>query len=347
MTRNGRRPTLRDIADRVGVSEAAASFALNGKPGLSEETRRRVLEVVEELDWRPSHAARALSGAKAQTIGLAIARPATASDAELFFMRLMTGLQSALGPAQFGLLIQIVDDIDDEVEMYRRWHAERRVDGVIVVNLRAHDPRPQLLADLEMPAVLAGGPYPTGLIPSASIDDGAAMHAVLRHLHDEGHDRVTYLCGAPDIVHVRRRIEAFESTLMDGTFDGEFRPTAFTARAAEEAVIALLSSDRAPTAVICDNEVLAVSVELTARNRGLRVPHDLAIVSCEDGPICEAMSPPLTALHRDTEGFGADAASMLLRIISGHEAESAQETVPGLVVRGSTVLQESSTAARG
>lgn len=345
MARNSKRPTLRDIATRVGVSEAAASFALNGKPGISEETRRRVLEVVEELGWRPSHAARALSGAKAQTIGLAIARPATTSDAELFFMRLMTGLQAVLGPAQYGLLIQIVEDIDDEVEIYRRWHSERRVDGVVLVDLRAGDPRPQLLTDLGMPAVLAGGPDPTGLVPSVSIDDGAAMHAVLRHLHDLGHDRVAYLCGAQDLLHVRRRIEAFQSALMDGTFAGEYRPLEFTARAAEAAAIALLTDDQAPTAVICDNEVLAVSVELTARNRGLRIPDDLAIVSCEDGPICEAMSPALTALHRDTEGFGSDAATLLLRIIMGREAESAQETVPGLVVRGSTVRERGAVLA--
>lgn len=340
MARNGKRPTLRDIATRVGISEAAASFALNGKPGISEDTRRRVLEVVEELGWRPSHAARALSGAKAQTIGLVIARPATASDAELFFMRLMTGLQSVLGPAQYGLLIQIVDGLDGELEMYRRWDSERRVDGVVMVDLRAEDPRPRLLSDLGMPAVLAGGPDPTGIIPSVSIDDGAAMDTVLRHLRERGHDRVAYLCGSQDLLHVRRRIEAFQRVLADGAFSGEVRPTEFTAHAAEAAANALFAGESAPTAIICDNEVLAVSVELTARKRGLRIPDDLAIVSCEDGPICEAMSPALTALHRDTEGFGSDAAALLLRIIAGGEEESSQETVPCLVVRGSTVRSD-------
>ena len=90
------RARIEDIAQRVGVSKGAVSFALNGKPGVSEATRQRVLAVAEELDWGPNSAARALSGAGTSVIGLVIARPAKTLGIEPFFAELTSGIQAAL-----------------------------------------------------------------------------------------------------------------------------------------------------------------------------------------------------------------------------------------------------------
>lgn len=347
MRKPDKRPTLRDIADSVGVSETAASFALNGRPGISEATRRKILDKVEEMGWRPSHAARTLSGAKSHTVGLVLplrgtseeaAVEASSDDSEVFFMRLMSGLQSVLGPAQLGLLVRMVETPEEELDVYRQWDGERRVDGVVLVDLRTEDVRPALLGDMGMPAVLAGGPDPANRIPSVSIDDGEAMRMVLDHLQDRGLDRVAYLCGPRDLVHVGRRVDSFTAARQEGRFDGEVVATDLTALAAERAIAQLLSRDDQPTAIICENEVVAVSVELALRARGHRVPHDVAIVSCEDGPVCEAMRPPLTALHRDTTRFGAEVARALLGIIGGEEPRSAEQRVPELIVRGSTAV---------
>jgi len=331
-----KRPTLRDIAQRVGVSETAASFALNGKPGISEDVRRRVLEVVEELDWRPSYAARLLSGAASQSVGFLLPAAATSVDSELFFMRLMTGMQTALSPAQYGLLVQVAENVDDEIEVYRRWHSDRRVDGVVLINLLEDDPRPDAINELGLPAVLAGGPDPTGRITSISIDDGAAMRVVLDHVHQLGHTKVAYVCGDQKLLHVQRRVAAFEAvrrTLFD---TGQVVSTAYTSQAAARATDSILGQSPAPTAIICDNEVLAVAVSVTATAMGLRVGEDLTVLSCEDSPVCEAMHPPISALHRDTHGFGADVASQLLNLIAGRELVSTQEQVPELFVRGSS-----------
>ncbi|MFC7465073.1 LacI family DNA-binding transcriptional regulator [Brachybacterium sp. GCM10030252] len=336
---------MRDIAESVGVSETAASFALNGRPGISEATRKKILDRVEEMGWRPSHAARTLSGAKSGTVGLVLplrtashgdAGETPADDSEVFFMRLMVGLQSVLGPAQLSLLMRMVETPDDELEVYRQWDGERRVDGVVLVDLRAEDARPALLDELGMPAILAGGPDPEARIPSVSIDDGAAMAAVLDHLQQQGLHRVAYLCGPPELVHVSRRIEAFTAARRGGRLTGEVVATDLTASAAERATVQLLEGPERPAAIICENEVVAVSVELALRSRGHHVPGDVAIVSCEDGPVCEAMRPPLTALHRDTARFGAEVARELLGIIGGQEPRSAEQRVPELIVRGST-----------
>ncbi len=340
MGATGKRPTLRDIAARVGVSETAASFALNGRPGISDETRRRVLAVVDELGWRPSYAARALSGAESQSVGLVLSQGPGGEDSEVFYMRLMTGMQSVLGRTQRGLLIQTAQTLEEEVEVYRRWHGERRVDGVVLVNLHADDPRPRAVVDLGLPAVLAGGPDPEGLVPSVSIDDSAAMTLVLDHVRELGHRRIAYVCGPQDLLHIRRRVEAFNARL--GPLDvGRVVSTDFSSDEASRATVALLEGAAAPTAIVCDNEVLAVSVALTLRNLGLSIPEDVAVVSCEDSPVCEVLRPAITALHRDTHGFGVDVAQHLLGILAGEPPVSSQEQTPELLVRGSTVPEPS------
>jgi DNA-binding LacI/PurR family transcriptional regulator len=101
-----------DLLARV-PEETAASFALNGKPGVSEETRRRVLAVVEELQWTPNHAAQVLSGARSMTIGLAVARSVQDVGSELFFLRLITGMHTVLSARRYGLLFQVAESVED------------------------------------------------------------------------------------------------------------------------------------------------------------------------------------------------------------------------------------------
>ncbi len=338
MTTEGRRAKLRDIAERVGISEAAASFALNGKPGVSDATRRRVLRVAEELNWSPHHAARVLTGAGTCTVGLVIARSAYDVGSELFFHRLMTGMQAVLSPRRYALLFQVVDSVAEEIEIYRRWRHETRVDGVALVDLRRDDPRPAAVAELSLPAIIAGGPDPQGLVPSVSIDDAAAMTTVVAHLKDMGHDQVAYLSGAASMLHIHQRITAFENAGADlGLRACRVRSTDFSAAQGDAVTEAVLRDGSRPTALIYDNEVLAVAGLGAIRRLGLRVPADVAVVVWEDTPVCTAVEPALTALQRDAAGFGADVAERLLKVLTGEPVTDYEERVPTLLARASTL----------
>ncbi|WP_435107244.1 LacI family DNA-binding transcriptional regulator [Nocardiopsis synnemataformans] len=330
------RPTLRDIAARVGVSETAASFALNGRPGVSEETRQRVLAVVEELQWTPNHAAQALSGARAMTVGLAITRTVQSVGSEQFFMNLMSGMHTVLSARRYGLLFQVTESIEGEIDLYRRWSNDSRVDGVVLVDLRIGDPRPRIVADLGLPAIVAGGPDPVGAVPSVSIDDAAAMRTVMDHLRSAGHTRIAYVCGDPSLLHVHRRVDAFTRAGREhGLEAADVLQTDFSVASGTRATQRLLTTSDRPSAVIYDNEVLAVAGLGEIRAAGLRTPADIAVVTCEDSPMCGVVHPPLTALRRDTAAFGADVAEHLLRIIDGDRDEGTEEKVPELVVRES------------
>ena len=182
-----KRPTIADIARRAGVSKGAVSYALNGQPGVSEATRQRILAIAEEIGLNPNSAARALSGAAAYAIGLALCRPARMLGIEPFFMELISGLEAELSARSYALTLQVVADPDAEIEVYRRWWGERRVDGVLLVDLRLNDSRIPALEKLGLPAVAIGGPRGAGGLAGVWSDDAAALTDVVEYLVALGH----------------------------------------------------------------------------------------------------------------------------------------------------------------
>jgi DNA-binding LacI/PurR family transcriptional regulator len=331
------RVTIRDIAERAGVSKGAVSYALNGRPGVSDATRRRILTIARELGWYPNRAARSLSAARAQACGLALARPARLVSLEPFFMELIAGFESALAPRSVALLLQLVEDLDEEIEVYRRWWGERRVDGVLVVDLRRDDPRVDALARLGLPAVVVGGPVPDGRLPAVWHDERGAMLDAVRYLAALGHARVARVAGPCEFAHTAARGEAFDAAAADLGLAAEIVETDYTPEAGARATRRLLSQPERPTAIVFDSGVLAVSGLGAVHQMGLAVPDEVALVGWDDSLICQVVHPPLTAVSRDILGYGAAAGRHLLATIDG-EATGDREAPRGeLTVRASTV----------
>lgn len=339
------RPTLKDLATRLGISESAASFALNNRPGVSEETRRRVLDLAKELQWAPHHAARNLAGITSMTVGFVLTRDVQEFGMESFYLRLLTGAQTVLSDRGYGLLFQMTRSVEDELAVLRRWSEERRVEGVIISDLRRGDPRPAFLAELGLPAVLAGGPDPKRLLPCVMVDDAEAMRLIVGHLRSTGHRRLAYVSGPGDLLHVHRRIAAFKQTaagsLADpgvvGTDYSDEQGIAATRRLFKTAATRrLMDVAERPDAVVFDNEVLAVAGVRAMRSAGLAVPADVSVVSCEDSAICMALQPSLTAVQRDPTVFGEAVARKLLRLVHDEPEPAVESQQPTIVIREST-----------
>ncbi len=330
------RPRARDIAEQLGVSETAVSFALNGRPGISDDTRTRILDTVAEMGWTPNYAARALTGARSSTVGLVVARSADEVGAEGFFLQLIAGIQSVISPLHYGLLFQVVGSVEEELETYRRWGAEKRVDGVVLVDLRVDDPRIAELERLGLPAVLAGGEDPSGTIPGVAIDDTGAVQLVVDHLVAHGHRRIAYVAGDPQFDYVASRSRAFRSLTRRPGFAVQVVTAGFGADEGARAVRDIIDSPLSPTALVLENEVLTISGLETVRGLGLEVPEDLTVVSLEDSMMCTLVNPPITALHRETLRFGALVAEHLTRVLDGEDVGTVQASLPVLEVRGSS-----------
>ena len=211
------RPTIRDIARVSGVSKASVSYALNDQPGVSPQTRQRILAAAEQLGWRPSAAARSLSNARAGAVGLAIARDVHLLGEEPYYMRFIAGMESVLAAQGVSLLLTVVPDVDAAVAVVRGWWAERRVDGVVLTDLRVDDPRLDLVAELGIPCTLGGGePDPPGRDPGASGDaERGPLTEVVEHLTAQGHRRLARVGGPPHFQHTQRRNVAWRAVTRE------------------------------------------------------------------------------------------------------------------------------------
>ncbi|MHB9855116.1 LacI family DNA-binding transcriptional regulator [Streptomyces sp. Tue6028] len=334
-----RRPTMKDIARRAGVSESAVSFALNDRPGVSEVTRDRVRRVAEQLGWRPSTAARQLSGEGAATVGLVVARPADTLGVDSFFLQLISGIQEVLAERHLGLLFQVVEDVDAECGVYRRWWAEHRVDGVMVVDPRVDDPRPDLLDELGLPAVVIGG-VPDARHPGLSTvwaDDAGAMAAVVDELYSLGHRRIVHIAGLPGLAHTERRIRTLRAeAVRRGLTEVRSVPTDYSDSEAAAVTRRVLEGGTPPTALVYDNDVMAVAGVAAATELGFSVPGQVSVVAWEDSALCRMVKPWLSALSRDTVEFGRTAAQELTALLDGGPARTVQVPVPRLIERDST-----------
>ncbi|HEV7898624.1 MAG TPA: LacI family DNA-binding transcriptional regulator [Planosporangium sp.] len=331
-----KRPTIADIAREAGVSKGAVSYALNGQPGVSEATRERIHAIAQQIGWKPNSAARALSGASAGAVGLALCRPARILGVEPFFMELISGIEAELSARSCGLTLQVVADHDAEMAVYRRWWGERRVDGVLVVDLHVDDRRLDVLRELQLPAVAIAGPGDLGL-PHVWTDDDAAIEEVVEYLVALGHRHIVRVGGLPDLMHTAIRTRAFAEVCERlGVQHAVTVPSDYTGEEGSRATRRLLSSTPRPTAIIYDNDIMAVAGLAVAQEMGLSVPTDLSIVAWDDSLLCSLVHPSLTALSRDIPAYGTTAARQLLTLIVEGSASSVQAETGHLVPRGST-----------
>lgn len=331
-----RRPTIADIAQRAGVTKAAVSFALNGQPGVSAATRERILAIAHEIGFQPNSAARALTAGKAGAFGLVIDRPARTLGIEPFFMQLISGIQAELAGQRVTLLFTMAEDQDAEIEMYRQWWAQRRVDGVFVVDLQVNDRRIGVLEELHMPAVVVGTPLGAGSLPAVWQDDRAAVELVVSYLAGLGHRRIARVGGFSRYWHSKLRSEAFAQVAADAGLDAVSVAADYTAEHGAQATRGLLGSAEPPTAILYDNDVMAAAGLGAAQRMGISVPSGVSIVAWDDSALCELIHPSVTALRRDIAVAGSQAARMLQETAAGRRPENFQEAEAVLEVRDSS-----------
>jgi DNA-binding LacI/PurR family transcriptional regulator len=333
------RATIADIARALGISKAAVSYALNGRPGVGAQTRERVLAAAEELGWHASSSARVLRGADAGVVGLVLSRPPELLTFETFFVHLLAGLEKVLAERGSSLLLRVIGDHpDQEIETYQRWWGERRIDGVILLDERFRDPRIAQIARLNIPAVLCGGPLRTWKMPSLWTDHAADAELAVEHLHALGHRRVAHISGPMDFVHERARRRGVRRAgaargMQVSTIEGAY--TGPSAGRHTDDLLALPAEER-PTAILYGSDVMAANGLSAAAEGGFDVPGDLSVLSWDDSQLATLMRPSLTALRRDNMGYGALAATCLMDLVQGRNRGLVQLPASELVVRDST-----------
>lgn len=342
-----RRPTIDDVARRAGVSKGAVSFALNGRPGVAPGTRERVLQAARALGWEPDLRARSLTSRRAYALGLVVARPARLLGADPFFPAFIAGVESELAPRRMALVLQAVTDSEAERDGYRALAADRRVDGVLLADLRVGDPRITLVRELGLPAVTLNRPLEPCPLPAVCADEAAGVTALVDHLVSHGHTRIGHVAGPRQYVHGRGRRAAWRAGLARHNLPaGPVRHGDFAPASGARATRTLLDLQRPPTAIVYANDLMAIGGLAVIRSRGLRVPDDISVTGFDDNPVAAYVSPPLTTVHIDAYTWGRHAARTLLDLIEHGRANDLTLADPNIVVRASTGPARSSGTDR-
>lgn len=329
--------TINEVAKAAGVSKSAVSYALNGKPGVSEETRDKVLRVADEMGWRPNKAAKSLSDARTKCVGLVLTYDPTVLAVESFGMELITGLTSRLEQSGYSLLIRSSPNMKAELDILSSWIATGTVDGLFLQNVELGDPRIELMSGhLEMPTIVMGDESLTGGLISVSINEREGVRLIAEYLKEQGHRRVARVAGPENLGHTFIRDNAFMEIAMELGMQYTCLHADYTPAGGRACTERLLSLPSRPTAIVYDNDVMALSSMQVATNRGIRIPQDLSVISWDDSFMCEVNAPTVTALSHDVIERGHLAVELLLKLINGEPVESIEEDRERLNVRQSS-----------
>ena len=335
------RPTINDIARRAQVSISAVSYALNNRPGVSDSTRERILAIADSLGWRPSSAARTLHSAHTNALGLLLVGPEEDADSAYFLFEFLIGVQAELSAHDILLVLHTAADMGDANVIYRRWRAEHRVDGIILLNPLIDDPRIPVLTQLDIPAVIVGDARRSSALPSVWTDDWRAARIAVEYLAELGHRRIARIGICPYYLHSEIRRRAFSAAMhrvglrADLSYPGGEFPD-------HEWILEMLRSADPPTAVIFEDPSVAVRATVALQKAGVGIPDQLSVIAWDDTAPCRLVQPALTTLQRDVRQYGRLVTRRLMAAVAGDRAGHVKGTTTRLVPRDSTTWPNNS-----
>jgi LacI family transcriptional regulator/LacI family repressor for deo operon, udp, cdd, tsx, nupC, and nupG len=332
--------TIKQVAQRAGVSVATVSYVLNGTGVVTDETRQRVLSAVAELNYQPRYAARSMRG-RSHTLGVTLpSRPGRLAEPAL--AEVLSGLADAAALRGYFLLLATADAEQDETDLCLRLAHTRRVDGLILLDMLVDDPRARALADAGIPHVCAGPP-PVGTdSPAVVVDVRAAAVDAVRHLLSLGHRRIGLIQLPSDLAVSEPIVDGYRQALTDAGLP--FDPTLIvesgrTEEDGYQAMTELLAASRLPTAVLAGSDELAFGAMHALNDARLIVGRDVALVGFDDLPLATHVNPPLTTVRQPRRAQGEQLAVLLDDAILKRNAGLRMVTLSArLIVRRSSGL---------
>jgi len=310
-----------EIARRAGVSRSTVSYALSGKRPVTDETRARIQAVIDELDFKPNAAARALKEGRTRTIGLVIP-PASLrlTDMQLGFV---ASVVEAAARADLDVLLS--PSGGDHDRSFERIISGRRVDGVLLMEIRLQDERVTRLQQAGLPFVTIGhtaNPHGTCWV---DIDYGTLIARCVHHLADLGHRNIALINRSPELVAAgygpaQRALEGFTEAATQRNLAGLALTCGDDAAAGEECIERLREDHAEITAAVTLNEAALPGIQRALERAGVRVPRDFSLAGVAARHFAEDFRPQLTAADVPAVEMGAHAIELLLERIAAPDA---------------------------
>jgi len=330
-----KRITLKDVAAHAGVSYQTVWRVINAKKEVKPETRVRIQAAVEELGYHPDAIARSMAVGRTCTLGC-IAPNLT----DYTFACLIEGAKSEAQKHDY-FLIAMSAERENEVGALCDDMLSRRVDGLMAINPHA-DERYRYFEKLisKSVAIVYSGDHPRNKgVSSVQVDDESGGYQATRHLIELGHKQIAMVTGPRNEDCVQDRITGYQRALEEanlGTPSKIILTGDWSASSGYQAVKQLLESGISFSALFAQNDRMAVGAIQAARDHGLQVPNDMAVVGFDDMPLASYFDPPLTTIHQDIFEIGRQTASLLINRVENPESPTQHVIIPcELIVRRS------------
>ena len=309
------RAKIRDVAMAAGVSIGTVSRVLNDHPEVSSASRDRVRAAIAQLDYRPSQVGRALSKRAIAAIGVLVP-----DVTDPVFMLIVQGIESVASRYGYAVMLANSERTASKETRFGNLMAQFGVSGAIVVG--GGRQRDRELAKLlgPIPTVVVARPSASGVFPSAAIEHYVAARTAVEHLLDLGHTRIGCVRGDPRSEAGSERYRGYLEAMEARGLAPE--PELATGNAFElsvgfSAAAQLLDVDPRPTALFFSSDEMALGGLRAIRDRGLRIPEDISVVSLNDIPFAATSDPPLTTVRMPAREMGMMGMQMLSDLIEG------------------------------
>lgn len=333
--------TIKDVAKRAGVSPSTVSRVLSNHPRISRETTRKVKEIMEEMGYHSNIMARSLVSNKTSTLGMILPRPAEELFQNHFFAENIRGITTQASRNGYDLLMTAGHSEQGELEAVTRLVKGRRVDGVILLQSRRNDPIVNFLQGESFPFVLIGHYTEDESILCVDNDNVQAAFDATEHLIAQGHERIGFVSGPPNLTVSQDRLEGFRQAMDSHGFrvqpewivEGEFLQ-----ESGYRAMSFFMNLPERPTALVVVDDLVTFGVLRGLNELGYRVPDDLSLVSFNNISLAELSTPPLSSIDIGIYQLGYMASQLLIRAIEGDKPQQTRVIVPHrLIVRESSL----------
>jgi LacI family transcriptional regulator len=331
--------SIREVAERAGVSLGTVSNVLNRPEMVAEATRQRVQEVIKELGFVRNASAHYLRAGRSRYLGLVVL-----DVTNPFFTEVARGVEDAANEAGYVVILCNSDSSPEKEGRYLRVLAEQRPAGVIITPVHNEVSYLQRLRQQEIAVVLLDRPSQTRDLCSVAVDDVLGGTLATHHLLELGHRRIGFVSGPLTIRQcaerwqgMRRAIKA--AGLAPEKVMVEIPAVAQNVSAGEQCVEAILQQEPRPTAIFCANDLLALGLMRGLLRRGIRIPDEIALIGYDDVEFAGALSPALSSIRQPKYELGRSAAELLLEEIGAAAGHQHRQIVyqPELIVRASTL----------
>ncbi|TDR71436.1 LacI family DNA-binding transcriptional regulator [Paludibacterium purpuratum] len=325
--------TMKQVAQRAGVSVSSVSHVLNRTRYVSEDVKTRIEDAMRELAYVPSAVARSLKHNVTRTLGIMLP-----NNSNPYFAELIRSIEDRCYSAGYNVVLCNSDDDPVKQSVYLRVLMEKRVDGLIVMSSGDSPDLPGLLATLKVPLVLVDRQWKSLECDTVTTDHRMGAYLATRHLIELGHRHIACISGPEHLAPSRLRIAGWREALTEaGLADDTLLLGDFTSQGGHDVTCHLLQASNRPHAIFACNDLMAIGALCAAHKAGLSVPDDLSVVGFDDIELAAFMSPPLTTVAQPKQLIGEVATELLFeRLHHDRTAPCKIALQPELLVRASS-----------